>query len=99
VRIKRGFCLTASAAQSAAPGSIFLDGAAQAGPFMDTRREVYNLDHHEGCVRPFTLATCEQALVLVRTDSISRSATGPSTPTTRTSTPSSRSGCCSTISA
>jgi len=67
VRIKRGFCLTASAAQTAAPGSIFLDGAAQAGPFMDTRREVYNLDHHEGCVRPFTLATCEQALVLVRT--------------------------------
>jgi hypothetical protein len=67
VRIKRGFCATASAAQSAAPGSIFLDGAAQAGPFMDTKREVYNLDHHEGCIRPFTLATCEQAMVLVRT--------------------------------
>jgi len=67
VRIARGFCVTASAAQSAAPGSIFLDGAAQAGPFLDSKREVYNLDHHEGCVRPFTLATCEQAMVLVRT--------------------------------
>ena len=67
VRVVRGFCASASAAQSAAPGSIFLDGAAQAGPFLDTKREVYNLDHHEGCVRSFTLATCEQAMVLVRT--------------------------------
>jgi hypothetical protein len=32
---------------------------------MDTQRSVYNLDHHEGCVRPFTLATCEQAMVLI----------------------------------
>jgi hypothetical protein len=67
VRMGRGFCVTASAAHGAAPGSIFLDGAAQAAPFLDTRRDVYNLDHHEGCVRPFTLATCEQAMVLVRT--------------------------------
>jgi hypothetical protein len=67
VRVVRGFCANASAAQSAAAGSIFLDGAAQSGPFLDTKREVYNLDHHEGCVRPFTLATCEQAMVLVRT--------------------------------
>ena len=67
VRITRGFCATAAAAHGAAPGSIFLDGAAQVGPFLDTKREVYNLDHHEGCVRPFTLATCEQAMVLVRT--------------------------------
>src|SRR5439155_1498486 len=35
--------------------------------FLDSKREVYNLDHHEGCVRPFTLATCEQAVVLIRT--------------------------------
>jgi hypothetical protein len=67
VRIMRGFCVTAAAARAAAPGSIFLDGAAQAGPFLDPKREVYNLDHHEGCVRPFTLSTCEQAMVLVRT--------------------------------
>jgi len=66
VRVKHGFCVTASAARSYPPGSIFLDGAAQGEPFIDPKRQVYNLDHHEGCVRSFTLATCEQAVVLVR---------------------------------
>src|SRR5437764_838066 len=66
VRIKQGFCVTASAARSFPPGSIFLDGAAQGEPFIDPKRQLYNLDHHEGCVRSFTLATCEQAVVLVR---------------------------------
>lgn len=67
IRIKHGLCVTAAAARSAAAGSIFLDGAAQGAPFLDPKRGVYNLDHHEGCVRPFTLATCEQAMVLIRT--------------------------------
>jgi hypothetical protein len=67
VRIKFGSCVTAAGARGAAPGSIFLDGAAQGEPFLDPKREVYNMDHHEGCVRPFTLATCEQAMVLIRT--------------------------------
>ena len=67
VRIQHGLCATATAARSAAAGSIFLDGAARGAPFLDSKREVYNLDHHEGCVRPFTLATCEQAVVLIRT--------------------------------
>ena len=31
---------------------------------MDHEKQIYNLDHHEGCVRSFTLAACEQALVL-----------------------------------
>ncbi|TMA57600.1 MAG: hypothetical protein E6J75_07305 [Deltaproteobacteria bacterium] len=66
IRIKHGFCVTASAARSFASGSIFLDGAAQGEPFIDPKRQVYNLDHHEGCVRAFTLATCEQAMVLIR---------------------------------
>src|SRR5437870_12139875 len=66
VRIKHGFCVTASAARSFAPGSIFLDGAAKGEPFIDPKRQVYNLDHHEGCVRSFTLATCEQAMVMIR---------------------------------
>lgn len=57
--------VAASAARSAPEGTIFLDGAAQGPPFMDREREVHNLDHHEGCVRSFTLAACEQALVLV----------------------------------
>jgi hypothetical protein len=66
VRLQHGVTVTAAAARSAAPGSIFLDGAAQGEPFLDPKREVYNLDHHEGCVRSFTLATCEQAMVLIR---------------------------------
>ena len=66
VRIRNGCSATASAARNARRGSIFLDGAAQGEPFIDPKRDVYNLDHHEGCVRPFTLATCEQAMVLIR---------------------------------
>ncbi len=58
--------VTSTAARGAAPGSIYLDGAAKGEPFIDTKREVYNLDHHEGCVRAFTMATCEQAMVLLR---------------------------------
>jgi hypothetical protein len=66
VRLQHGFTVTAAAARSAAPGSIFLDGAAQGQPFINPKREVYNLDHHEGCIRSFLLATCEQAMVLIR---------------------------------
>ncbi len=65
VRIQRGHTVSASAARRAAEGTIFLDGVAQAEPFLDVERRVYNLDHHEGCVRVFTLAACEQAMVLV----------------------------------
>ncbi len=66
LRIERGSSVTAAAARSAAPGTIFVDGAAQGEPFVDPQRAVYNLDHHEGCVRAFTLAACEQAMVLIR---------------------------------
>lgn len=66
VRIERGVTLTAAAARSHPPGAIFLDGAAQGEPFLDPERALYNLDHHEGCIRSFTLATCEQAVVLLR---------------------------------
>jgi hypothetical protein len=66
VRIQPGHCVGAAAARSAPSGTIYLDGAAQGEPFIDAERDVYNLDHHEGCVRAFTLATCEQALVLLR---------------------------------
>ncbi|NIA01528.1 MAG: hypothetical protein GWO83_00100 [Bacteroidia bacterium] len=65
VRVDRDLSLTAGAARKADEGTIFLDGVAQGEPFMDLERRVYNLDHHEGCVRHFTLSTCEQALVLV----------------------------------
>lgn len=65
VRVERDLSVTAAAARKAPEGTIYLDGAAQGEPFLDLERRVLNLDHHEGCVRPFTLATCEQALVLV----------------------------------
>jgi membrane protease YdiL (CAAX protease family) len=66
VRLERGYVVTAAAAHRAAPGTIYLDGVAQAEPFIDAEKQVYNLDHHVGCVRAFTLATCEQAMVMVR---------------------------------
>jgi membrane protease YdiL (CAAX protease family) len=66
VRMQRGTTVAATAARRAPHGSIFLDGAAAGGPFVDPQRAVYNLDHHDGCIRPFTMATCEQAMVLVR---------------------------------
>ena len=66
VRVERGYSVTAASARRAPPGTIYLDGAAQAEPFVDAEKQVYNLDHHVGCVRAFTLATCEQAMVMVR---------------------------------
>jgi membrane protease YdiL (CAAX protease family) len=64
VSVNRDLSISASAARKAAPGTIFLDGVARCEPFMDHEKQIYNLDHHEGCVRSFTLAACEQALVL-----------------------------------
>src|SRR5207244_4822777 len=39
VRVQHGFTVTAGAARSAAPGSIFLDGPAQGEPFIDPERD------------------------------------------------------------
>ena len=64
VIIKAGLTVSASAARKAPAGTIYLDGVAQVEPFLDHERKVYNLDHHEGCVRSFTLATCEQVLII-----------------------------------
>ena len=64
VHIESGLSVTGSVARKSPGGTIFLDGVAQCEPFMDHERQVYNLDHHEGCVRAFTLATCEQTLVM-----------------------------------
>jgi hypothetical protein len=44
---------------------ILLDGAGSFPPLLDNKNKIYNLDHHEGCERTFTLATCEQALLVV----------------------------------
>ncbi len=45
--------------------SVFLDGVFHGPPFFDNVARHYALDHHVGCVRAFTLATCEQALVML----------------------------------
>jgi len=66
VRVERGTTTPSSTAHKAPPGTIYLDGAAEGAPFLDAERAVFNLNHHEGCVRSFTLATCEQALVVIR---------------------------------
>ncbi len=65
LRLERGRSVSSSSAHRASSHTIFLDGVAQTAPFLDVQRRVYNLDHHEGCVRAFTLATCEQAMVMV----------------------------------
>ena len=65
VRIRRDFSVTSAAARKFPRGTIFLDGAAQSEPFLDLERMIYNLDHHEGCERRFTMSACEQAMVLV----------------------------------
>ncbi|MFT5442199.1 MAG: hypothetical protein ACI8W3_001241 [Myxococcota bacterium] len=67
VRVQINPKLTFSEADARAMGgrAIFLDGAGDFPPKLDNKTRFYNLDHHQGCIRPFTLATCEQALVLV----------------------------------
>ena len=64
VRAECGLAIPAKQARKSPAGTIFLDGAAQGDPFTDVQKELYNLDHHEGCVS--SLATCEQAMVLTR---------------------------------
>jgi len=66
IKVERGYSVTAAGARKFPAGSIFLDGAAQGEPFLDVEKQIFNLDHHEGCVRSFTLAACEQAMVVVR---------------------------------
>ena len=66
VRVERGTTIPAGTAHKAPPGTIYLDGAAEGAPFLDAEKAVFNLNHHEGCIRSFTLATCEQAMVMIR---------------------------------
>jgi hypothetical protein len=65
VQIEPGLTVSSSAARKSPPGTIYLDGVAQSEPFMDIEKQIYNFDHHEGCIRPFTLSTCEQVLVMI----------------------------------
>ena len=65
VQVEAGLTVSASAAHKSSPGTIYLDGVAQCAPFMDIEKQIYNFDHHEDCLRPFTLSTCEQVLVVI----------------------------------
>ncbi|MEM7480897.1 MAG: hypothetical protein AAF481_06960 [Acidobacteriota bacterium] len=65
VVIDREFSFSEAEARKLGERVILLDGAGAFAPLRDTAKHLYNLDHHEGCVRAFTLATCEQALIMV----------------------------------
>lgn len=64
--VRREFAYSLAEARELGERVILLDGAGSFGPLIDNKRRLYNLDHHQGCERTFTLATCEQALLLVR---------------------------------
>ncbi len=65
VSIDRAYGFSEAEARKLGPRVILLDGAGQFTPMVDDGDHLYNLDHHEGCLRAFTLATCEQALIVV----------------------------------
>ncbi len=65
VAIDRSYAYSEAEARKLGERVILVDGAGQFGPLVDSQRQLYNLDHHDDCLRAFTLATCEQALVLV----------------------------------
>jgi hypothetical protein len=65
LRLERGVAVTARGRRKYPRQTIFLDGAFSGAPFLDNKRRHYSLDHHSGCVRAFTLATCEQAAAMV----------------------------------
>jgi hypothetical protein len=66
VTIDRRHSLSEAEARDLGGRVILLDGVGRFRPLLDNARKLYNLDHHEGCERAFTLATCEQALLLVQ---------------------------------
>ena len=65
LRIERGLTVDSRARKRYGPQTIFLDGVYNGAPFCDNEARHYSLDHHAGCVRAFTLATCEQAAVML----------------------------------
>lgn len=65
VRLDRHFAFSEAEARKLGERTILIDGAGAFGPLIDDNTHLYNLDHHQGCLRAFTLATCEQALLLV----------------------------------
>ncbi|MCG8459235.1 MAG: hypothetical protein MI919_23405 [Holophagales bacterium] len=66
VSLDRRYAFTEPEARKLGSRAILLDGAGTFAPMVDDGAHLYNLDHHHGCSRAFTLATCEQALILVQ---------------------------------
>ncbi len=64
-RVDPGLGFSEAEARKLGTRVILLDGAGQFGPLYDNEQQLYNLDHHRGCVRSITLSTCEQAMLLV----------------------------------
>lgn len=65
VLLDRSFAFSEAEARKLGERTILLDGAGQFSPLVDDSAHLYNLDHHQDCLRAFTLASCEQSLVLV----------------------------------
>lgn len=65
VQVEAGIAIASSSAHKSPPGTIYLDGVAQSEPFKDLEKQIYNFDHPEGCLRPFTISTCEQVIVML----------------------------------
>ncbi|MBK6847875.1 MAG: hypothetical protein IPG96_10155 [Proteobacteria bacterium] len=65
LRVELGLTITPEQRRHYPPQTIFLDGAYGGPPFLDNTQRQYSFDHHAGCVRAFTLATCEQAAVML----------------------------------
>ncbi|MFK7991888.1 MAG: hypothetical protein AB8I08_38075 [Sandaracinaceae bacterium] len=65
LRVERGLTVDASGRKRFGPQTVFLDGVYAGAPFCDNEARHYSLDHHAGVVRAFTLATCEQAAVML----------------------------------
>jgi hypothetical protein len=65
LHVERGLTVGQDERESYPRQCIFLDGVFAGPAFLDNERRQYSLDHHAGCVRAFTLATCEQATVVL----------------------------------
>ncbi|HHH11783.1 MAG TPA: hypothetical protein ENK23_06905, partial [Sorangium sp.] len=65
LHVERGLSIDKRELKSFPRQSIFLDGVFTGPAFLNNESRQYSLDHHAGCVRAFTLATCEQACVML----------------------------------
>ncbi len=65
VQLDRSYAFSEAEARRLGERVVMLDGAGQFAPLVDSTAQLYNFDHHRDCQRAFTLATCEQALVMV----------------------------------